>query len=75
MSPSVLREIESTTDTLCGLTYRLIESFYEENQIFLAKERIAKLRAGIDRERERITRLRTVLHRRREQEKDRESGR
>ena len=67
MTFSLLQEIESVTNTLSELTYRLTESFYEDNQIFLAQQRIAKLRANIDRERQRITQLRTVLHRRKEQ--------
>jgi predicted RNase H-like nuclease (RuvC/YqgF family) len=71
MTSGLFHEIEMVTNTLSELTYRLTESFYEDNQIFLAQQRIAKLRANIDRERQRITQLRTVLHRRREQERNR----
>jgi predicted RNase H-like nuclease (RuvC/YqgF family) len=71
MTSGLFHEIEMVTNTLSELTYRLTESFYEDNQIFLSQQRIAKLRANIDRERQRITQLRTVLHRRREQERNR----
>ena len=69
MNLILLREIQSVGVTLSELSYRLAESFYEENQIYLAQQRIAKLRVSIDRERQRILQLRTVLHRRKEQER------
>ena len=69
MNLILLREIQSVGVTLSELSYRLAESFYEENQIYLAQQRIAKLRVSIDRERQRILQLRTVLHRRKEQDR------
>jgi len=69
MTPRQLQDFGMVTNTLSELTYRLAESFYEENQIYLAQQRIAKLRVSIDRERQRILQLRTVLHRRKEQER------
>ena len=67
MNVSVLHDAH----TLRELTYRLAESFYEENQIFLAQQRIAKLRSSMDKERLRIAQWRTVIHRRKEQERHR----
>ena len=69
MTPRLLQDFGMVTTTLSELAYRLAESFYEENQIYLAQQRIAKLRVSIDRERQRILQLRTVLHRRKEQER------
>jgi hypothetical protein len=74
MTSALLQEIQTATDTLSKLTFLLIESFYEENQIYLAQQRIAKYRAGMDRERQRINQLRTVLHRRKEQERMRKKS-
>jgi hypothetical protein len=69
MTPRLLQEFGMVTNKLSELTYRLAESFYEENQIYLAQQRIAKLRANIDRERQRILQWRAILHRRKEQER------
>jgi hypothetical protein len=74
MNVRLLQELETVTTTLGELSYRLAESFYEENQIYLAQQRIAKYRAGMDRERQRINQLRTVLHRRKEQERMRKKS-
>jgi hypothetical protein len=71
MTPAIPEEIQSATDTLSNLTYRLMESFYQENQIYLAQQRIAKLRASIDRERQRITQLRAAIQRHKEQDRHR----
>lgn len=67
MTPRQLQDFGMVTNTLSELTYRLAESFYEENQIYLSQQRIAKLRANIDRERQKILQWRTILHRRKEQ--------
>lgn len=75
MISDLLKEIESVTDDLNQLLdshQRLVEAYYEENQIFLSQQRITKLRAGIDRERQKIAQWRTVVHRRKEQDRQRE---
>ncbi len=64
-----LKDLAMVTNTLTELAYRLAESFYEENQIYLAQQRVAKLRVSIDRERQRILQWRTIIHRRREQDR------
>ena len=47
MTPSLQQDLGMVTNTLSELAYRLAESFYEENQIYLAQQRIAKLRVTI----------------------------
>ena len=69
MTADLLQKIESDADILKDFTYRLTESFYEDNQIALAQERIAKLRMVISRQRERIAKVRKVVARRKELEK------
>jgi hypothetical protein len=77
MTPAFLREIESVTDDLSQLLdshERLVEAYYERNQILLSQQRIAKLRAGIDRERQRIAQRRNVVHRRKDQDRHRKQS-
>ena len=50
-------------------TLRLAEAYYEDNQIDVAQQRIAKLKTGIDKERQRITQRRAVIRRRKEQQR------
>jgi predicted RNase H-like nuclease (RuvC/YqgF family) len=69
MTSTFLQEIETLTNTLSEFSYRLVESFYEENQISLAQQRIEKLRADIDKEREKIAQWRMVISRRKEQDR------
>lgn len=68
MSP-LIESVTEALDQLLVSHQRLVEAFYEENQIFLSQQRIAKMKLVIDRERQRIAQLREVLHRRREQAK------
>lgn len=64
-----LTDFQQTIDEMLVGQMFLAEAFYEENQIYLAQQRIMKFRIGIERERNRINQLRTVLHRRKEQER------
>jgi hypothetical protein len=69
MNHQILSDFHRAADDLLVGQLRLVESFYEENQIYLSQQRIARLRANIDKERQKIAQWRMVIHRRREQEK------
>jgi uncharacterized protein YutD len=69
MNHQILSDFHRIADDLLVGQIRLVENFYEENQIYLSQQRIARLRANIDKERQKIAQWRMVLHRRREQEK------
>ncbi len=74
MNHQILSGLHEIADELLVGQLRIVENFYDENQIYLSQQRILKLRAGIDRERQRINQLRTILHRRKEQERMRKKS-
>jgi hypothetical protein len=77
MTAEPLQDMESIADDLgmlMELTRRLVEAYYEDNQIDLAQLRITRLRARIDKERQRIARWRIVVHSRKELDKRRKGN-